>query len=241
MHIRHFNVTKFKPASSIGQLKTLQAKLPLTITGKLSFPLGNIVTKALHRGRNIKTQFWMSSDFKAHIFQPPTRFSPSVETYYAQCIAMRVVIEQISGEGSSSGMGSIWPSGKIRKFLSHPGWPSRLSAIGSLSMGWAEFAGNLGHVSRSPAYNWRDYRRAAGVHFSKLLRTFRARKHFGALFGCFSRVPKSVSQNARKYSELSADIFGNLFVFTATIERLELERLFLNTSLLLQLLIILCS
>ena len=66
-----------------------------------------------------------------------------------------------------------------------------------------------------------------GVRFSKLPRTFRARKHFGALFGCFSRVPKSVSQNTRKCPELSPDIFDNLFVLPATIMRLELaERLF---------------
>ena len=48
---------------------------------------------------------------------------------------------------------------------------------------------------------------APGVRFSKLPRTFRARKHIGALFGCFSRVPKSVSQNTRKCPELSPDIF----------------------------------
>ena len=70
-----------------------------------------------------------------------------------------------------------------------------------------------------------------GVRFSKLPRTFRARKHFGALFGCFSRVPKSVSQNTRKCPELSPDIFRESFRVTgyspASIMRLELaERLF---------------
>ena len=49
-----------------------------------------------------------------------------------------------------------------------------------------------------------------GVCFSKLPRTFRARKHYGALFGCFSRVPRSVFQSTRKCRELSRDIFGNL-------------------------------
>ena len=53
-----------------------------------------------------------------------------------------------------------------------------------------------------------------GVRFSKLPRTFRARKHFGALFGCFSRVPKSVSQNTRKCPELSPDIFRESFRVT---------------------------
>ena len=59
-----------------------------------------------------------------------------------------------------------------------------------------------------------------------LPRTFRARKHFERLFGCFSRVPKSVSQNTQKCPEMSPDIFGNLFVLPTTIVRLELERLF---------------
>ena len=56
--------------------------------------------------------------------------------------------------------------------------------------------------------------RRSGVRFSKLPRTFRARKHFGALFGCFSRVPKSVSQNTRKCPELSPDIFRESFRVT---------------------------
>ena len=55
---------------------------------------------------------------------------------------------------------------------------------------------------------------SSGVRFSKLPRTFRARKHFGALFGCFSRVPKSVSQNTRKCPELSPDIFRESFRVT---------------------------
>ena len=54
----------------------------------------------------------------------------------------------------------------------------------------------------------------SGVRFSKLPRTFWARKHFGALFGCFSRVPKSVSQNTRKCPELSPDIFRESFRVT---------------------------
>ena len=59
---------------------------------------------------------------------------------------------------------------------------------------------------------WR--KQEPGVRFSKLPRTFRARKHFGALFGCFSRVPKSVSQNTRKCPELSPDIFRESFRVT---------------------------
>ena len=35
--------------------------------------------------------------------------------------------------------------------------------------------------------------------------------NFGALFGCFSRVPKSVSQNTRKCPELSPNIFRESF------------------------------
>ena len=57
-----------------------------------------------------------------------------------------------------------------------------------------------------------------GVRFSKLPRTFRARKHFGALFGCFSRVPKSVSQNTRKCPELSPGIFRESFRVTGYTE-----------------------
>ena len=44
-----------------------------------------------------------------------------------------------------------------------------------------------------------------------------------------------------KCPEISSDIFRNLFVLPATIVRLELERLFLNTILLLQLLIFLAE
>ena len=49
------------------------------------------------------------------------------------------------------------------------------------------------------------------MRFSKLPRTSRARKHFGALLGCFSRVPKSVSQKTRNCPELPPDIFGLVF------------------------------
>lgn len=154
-------------------MKTLQAKLPLTITGKLSFPLRNIVAIALHRGRNIKTQFWMSSK---HIFFNCQRGSHGRRNLYAQCIAILVVIEQISGEGSVGRGHSEDPAADGRHDAGSRGakfgrlvnfaisylalsrlWifaPSLLSAICpwvSENGEGCRFAENLGPVSRSPA------------------------------------------------------------------------------------------
>ena len=75
-----------------------------------------------------------------------------------------------------------------------------------------------------------------GVRFSKLPKTFRTRKHFGALFGCFSRVPKSVSQNTRKCPEMSTDFFRESFRVTGydngtRAGKIILERGFIITTL----------
>ena len=50
-----------------------------------------------------------------------------------------------------------------------------------------------------------------GVRFSKAPKTSRARELFGTLFGHFFRVPRSVSQRARKNPGFSPDIFGGFF------------------------------
>ena len=50
-----------------------------------------------------------------------------------------------------------------------------------------------------------------GVRFSKAPKSSRARELFGTLFGHFFRVPRSVSQRARKNPGFSPDIFGGFF------------------------------
>ena len=47
------------------------------------------------------------------------------------------------------------------------------------------------------------------MRFSKTPENFSGPKTFQGAFRCFSRVPKSVSQNTRKCPELPPDIFGS--------------------------------
>ena len=78
----------------------------------------------------------------------------------------------------------------------------------------------------------------SGVRFSKVWRFFRARKHFGALFGCFffSGPEKCFSEHP-KVSRIDSRYFRESFRVTGYDNATRAEKLILEHGLLLQFLI----